>query len=65
MRRRWGPNVIVFSPGGPLTAQLRAVDSPGYQGTVETVTAQCPPCCSDVASMREYTKVMECRRRHG
>ena len=30
MRRRGGPNVaIAFGPGGPLTAQLRAVESPG------------------------------------
>ena len=37
MRRRGGPNVaIAFGPGGPLTAQLRAVESPG--GTVESVT---------------------------
>ena len=30
MRRRGGPNVVIaFSPGGPLTAQLYTVDSPG------------------------------------
>ena len=30
MHRRGGPNVaIAFGPGGPLTAQLRAVESPG------------------------------------
>ena len=30
MRRRGGPNVaIAFGPGGPLTAQLRVVESPG------------------------------------
>ena len=30
MHRRGGPNVaIAFDPGGPLTAQLRAVESPG------------------------------------
>ena len=43
MRRRGGPNVVIaFSPMGPLTAQLRAVDSPGgdqfHGGTVESVT---------------------------
>ena len=30
MRRRGGPNVaIAFGPGGPRTAQLRVVESPG------------------------------------
>ena len=30
MRRAGGPNIaIIFGPGGPLTAQLRAADSPG------------------------------------
>ena len=32
MHRRGGPNVaIAFGPGRPLTAQLRAVESPGGQ----------------------------------
>ena len=30
MHHRGGPNVaIAFGPGGPLTAQLRVVESPG------------------------------------